>query len=64
MAYRYFLMFGREVRTKLPALQLSRAEHKLMEEIRDRDWTNKMKGKEYVDKRRRATTSDFEMNSY
>ena len=57
----YFLMFGREMRTKLPALDFSQAEHQLMEEIRDRDWTNKIKGKEYADKRRRATTSDFEI---
>ena len=28
---------------------------------RDRDWTKKIKGKEYADKRRRATTSDFEI---
>ena len=43
----YFLMFGREMRTKLPALDFGQAEHQLMEEIRDRDWINKMKRKEY-----------------
>ena len=49
------------MRTKLPALDFSQAEYQLMEEMRDRDWTNKIKGKEYADKRRRATTSDFEI---
>ena len=49
------------MRTKLPAIDFSQAEHPLMKEIRDRDWTNKIKGKEYADKRRRATTYDFEI---
>ena len=60
-AFSYFLMFGQEMRTKLPALDFSQAGHKSLEEIRDRDWINKMKEKEYVDKRRRATAFDFEI---
>ena len=47
-------MFGREMRTRLPeltreTLQLSR------EEVRDLDWSNKLKGKAYAVTRRGAT---------
>ena len=48
----YYLMFNREMKTKLPDL---RRETKLDEEMKDRDWENKMKGKLYADARRGAT---------
>ena len=37
-----FLMFGREIRTKLP--ELGRDKFVLSEEICDRDWRNKVPG--------------------
>ena len=39
------------MRTKLSALNFSQAEHQIMKEIRDCDWIDKIKGKEYADKR-------------
>ena len=42
-----FLMFGREIRTKLP--ELRRDKVVLKEEIRDRDWGNKVSQKVYAD---------------
>ena len=50
----FFLMFGREMRTKLPELRTETVEVP-REEIRDRDWSNKLKGKAYADARRGAT---------
>ena len=45
-------MFNHEMKTKLPDL---RRETKLDEEIKDRDWENKMKGKLHADAQRGAT---------
>lgn len=52
------LMFGRILRDKIPVFaEKGRVED---EEIRDRDWTNKIKGAEYADARRRAKPSTFQ----
>ena len=50
----FYLMFGREMRTKLPELRRETVEVP-REEVRDRDWSNKLKGKAYADARRGAT---------
>ena len=39
----FYLMFGREMRTKLPELRRETVEV-LREEVQDRDWSNKLKG--------------------
>jgi len=46
-------MFGREMRSKLPELRRETV-HVPREEVRDRDWSNKLKGKAYADARRGA----------
>jgi len=50
----YYLMFGREMRSKLPELRRETVQVP-REEVRDRDWSNKLKGKAYADARRGAT---------
>lgn len=50
------LLYRRDIRTKLPCLA---ARENLSEEVLDRDWMNKVKGKEYSDKKRRACESDL-----
>ena len=47
-----FMMFGRELRTKLPELRPNKSV--LDEGIRDRDWSRKLTGKVYADRRRHA----------
>lgn len=48
----YYLMFGREMRSKLPDM---RPEATVMDEqYRDKDWESKLKGKAYADEKRRA----------
>ena len=47
------LMFGQEVRMKLPKLRRETVEVS-REEVRDHDWSNKLKGKAYADVRRGA----------
>ena len=50
-----FLMFGRELKTKLPEL---RPDKSIVDEsIRDRDWNRKLAGKAYADKHRQAKQS-------
>ena len=44
-------MFGRSTRTRLP--QICSDPELLHEEIRDRDWQNTIRGKEYADLRRK-----------
>lgn len=52
------LMFGRILRDKIPVFgEMGRRADD--EEIRDRDWTNKIKGAEYADARRGAKQSVF-----
>ena len=52
----YFLMFGREMRTKLPELRVDKT---LRDEgVRDKDWEQKLRGKVYVDQKVRAKPSD------
>ncbi|XP_062710814.1 uncharacterized protein K02A2.6-like [Aedes albopictus] len=52
------LMFGRVLRDKLPGI-----DHRRMlldeEEVRDKDWTNKLKDAEYSNARRHAKPSEF-----
>ena len=50
----YYLMFGREMRSKLPELRRETVQVP-REEVRDRDWSNKLKGKAYADARRGST---------
>ena len=47
-----FLMFGRELKTKLPELRPNKSV--LDESIRDRDWNQKLASKMYADKQRHA----------
>ena len=47
------LMFGRELKTKLPELRPNKS--LLDESIRDRDWNHKLSSKLYADKQRNAT---------
>ena len=47
-----FMMFERELKTKLP--ELRRDKNIVDESIRDRDWNKKVAGKEYADKHRQA----------
>ena len=47
-----FLMFGRELKTKLPELRPNKSV--LDEGMRDRDWNRKLAGKMYADKRQHA----------
>ena len=50
-----FLMFGRELKTKLP--ELRRAGNLLDEGVRDRDWNHKFTHKEHADNKRGAAES-------
>ena len=52
-----FLMFGKEIRTKLP--ELRRDKVMLNEEIRDRDWQNKVSQKVYADLKHGAKENDI-----
>lgn len=51
----FYMMFGREMKTKLP--EILREATVIDEEIRDRDWSTKLKGKEYGDRLRHARES-------
>jgi len=51
----FYLMFGREMWSKLPDLR--REAPITNEEVRDRDWSWKMSQKEYVDANRTAVAS-------
>ena len=51
----FFLMFGREMRSKLP--ELRREAPITNEEIRDQHWTRKLTQKDYVDTKRHAVES-------
>jgi len=55
----FFLMYGREMRTKLP--DLCRKQTVLDEATRDKDWANKLKEKAYADSKRRAQESSIEV---
>ena len=52
-----FLMFGREIRTKLPELRPDKVV--LNEEISDRDWRNKVSQRVYADVKRGAKENDI-----
>ena len=52
-------MFGQSTRTRLP--QICSDPEFLHEEIRDRDWQNTIRGKEYADLRRQAKESTIEV---
>ena len=49
----FSLMFGREMRSKLPELRRETVDVS-WEETRDKDWSNKLKGKTYADVKRGA----------
>ena len=49
----FSLMFGREMRSKLPELRRETVDVS-REATRDTDWSNKLKGKDYADEQRRA----------
>ena len=51
-------MFGREMKSKLPELRRENVDVSL-EEVRDRDWSNKLKGKEYADFKRGAVSKSI-----
>ncbi|KAF2903689.1 hypothetical protein ILUMI_02484 [Ignelater luminosus] len=53
------IMFQRKLRGKLSELNQERNDY-FDEEIRDRDWTNKMKGKEYTDQYRNTRESSIQ----
>ncbi len=55
------LMFGREIRTKLPELRIDG--NISNEESRDREWEKKLQQKEYVDKKLGATEKNIEVGS-
>ena len=57
----FYLMFGREMRSKLPDLRQEAPVTN--EEVRDRDWSRKLSQKEYVDAKRRATESEIEIGA-
>ena len=52
-------MYGRSTRTRLP--QICPDPEFLHEEIRDRGWQSKIRGKEYADLRRQAKESTIEV---
>jgi len=55
----FYLMFGREMRSKLP--DLLREAPITNEEVRDRDWSRKLSQKECVDAKRTAVASEVEI---
>ena len=55
----FFLMFGREMPSKLP--ELRREAPITNEEIRDRDWARKLTQKDYVDAKKHAVESQVEV---
>ena len=55
----FYLMFGREMRSKLPDLR--REATITNEEVRDRDWSRKLSQKEHVDAKRSAVASEVEI---
>ncbi|PFX27132.1 Uncharacterized protein K02A2.6 [Stylophora pistillata] len=55
----FYMMFGREMRSKLP--DLLREAPITNEEVRDRDWSRKLSQKEYVDAKRIAVASEVEV---
>jgi len=52
----FYLMFGREMRSKLPELCREQQE----EEVQEHDWRKKIEGKWYTDKRRNAVDSKLQ----
>ena len=52
------LLYGRKIRTKLPELRQMEIND---EELRDRDWSRKVKGKIYADDKRGAGVSDLDL---
>ena len=53
------LLFGREIRTKLPSLGSRSSRVAADEEVQDKDIVAKQKGKDYADNRRNARESDL-----
>ena len=57
----FTLMFGKEVRSKLPELRRETVDI-LREETRDKDWSNKLKGKTYADNKRGAVPTSIRVD--
>ena len=57
----FYLMFGREMRAKLSGLR-EKVEVR-REDVRDRDWWNKLKGKSYADAQRGATPKSIRIGN-
>ena len=55
----FYLMFGREMRSKLPDLR--REAPITNEEVRDRDWSRKLSQKDHVDAKGSAVASEVEI---
>lgn len=55
----FYLMFGREIRSKLPDLR--REAPVTSEEVCDRDWSRKLLQKDYVDAKRRVVEIQVEI---
>ena len=55
----FYLIFGREMKTKLPEIL---HDPTVMDgEIRERDWSTKLKGKEYADNKKHAKESSVKI---
>ena len=54
------LLYGREIRTKLPSLRSSSSRVAADEDVRDKDSVAKQKGKDYADDRRNAQESGLQ----
>ena len=55
------LLFGREIRTKLPDIQATTSN---IEDVRDRDYQLKLKGKVYADAKRQAKQSNINKGDF
>ena len=55
------LLFGREIRTKLPDIQATSSN---IEDVRDRDYQLKLKGKVYADTKRQAKQSNINKGDF
>ena len=51
------LLFGREIRTKMPELRETTVND---DELRDRDWEKKIEAKTYADERKGAQPNDLQ----
>ena len=57
----YELMFGRKMRTKIASLN---DQVKPLDKVKDKDWINKLKGKEYADAKRNSKITDINVGDF